>query len=112
LGNVGINGTKKGSHNEPLPQYPAQGAWEPRVAAFMATGVSSGGCYVQCRYGTLVLVLHGESNAVFVDKLWQVAEVFGVFDVAALAGEFDRAVLLVMRARSKQGEKRQFSVYC
>ncbi len=99
-----INGTKKGSHNEPLPQYAAQGACGPRVAAFMATGVSSGGCYVQCRYGTPVLVLHGESNAVFVDKLWQPAEVFGVFNVASLTGDFDRAVSLVMRARSKKGD--------
>jgi hypothetical protein len=62
------------------------------------------GYYVQCRYGTRVLILHGKSNAVFVDKLAQVAEVLGVFRAAALTGEFDRAVLLVMRARSKQGE--------
>ena len=62
------------------------------------------GYYVQCRYGTRVLMLHGKSNAVFVEKLGQVAEVFAVFRAAALTGEFDRAVLLVMRARGKQGE--------
>ena len=61
-----------------------------------------GGFYVQCRYGTRVLMLHGKSNAVFVDKLEQVAEVLGVYKAAAMAGEFDRAVLLVMRARGKQ----------
>ena len=58
-----------------------------------------GGWYVQCRYGTRVLMLHGKSNAVFVDKLEQAAEVFGVFRAAALAGEFDRAVLL-LKSRS------------
>jgi hypothetical protein len=63
-----------------------------------------GGWYVQCRYGTRVLMLHGKSNAVFVDKLEQVADVLSVFRAAALAGEFDRAVLLVMRSRSKQAE--------
>jgi hypothetical protein len=63
-----------------------------------------GGYYVQCRYGTRVLMLHGKSNAVFVDKLEQVAEVLGVYRAAALTGEFDRAVLLVMRARGKVAE--------
>lgn len=63
-----------------------------------------GGWYVQCRYGTRVLMLYGKSNAVFVDKLEQVADVLKVFRAAALAGEFDRAVLLVMRSRSKQAE--------
>lgn len=63
-----------------------------------------GGYYVQCRYGTRVLMLHGKSNAVFVEKLEQIADVFGVFRVAALAGEFDKAVLLVMRSRSKQSD--------
>ena len=53
------------------------------------------GYYAQCRYGTRVLMLHGKSNAVFVDKLEQVAEVLAVFRTAALAGDFDRAVLLV-----------------
>lgn len=62
------------------------------------------GYYVQCRYGTRVLMLHGKSNAVFVEKLGQVSEVFAVFRAAALTGEVDRAVLLVMRARGKQGE--------
>ena len=66
-----------------------------------------GGYYVQCRYGTRVLMLHGKSNAVLVEKLEQVAEVLGVFRAAALAGEFDRAVLLVMRSRSKQSEKQE-----
>ena len=63
-----------------------------------------GGYYVQCRYGTRVLMLHGKSNAVFVEKLEQVADVFGVFRAAALTGEFDRAVLLVMRSRSQRLE--------
>lgn len=58
-----------------------------------------GGWYVQCRYGTRVLMLHGKSNSVFVDKLEQVADVLKVFRAAALDGEFDRAVLLMMRAK-------------
>jgi hypothetical protein len=33
-----------------------------------------------------------------------VAEVLGVYRAAALTGEFDRAVLLVMRARGKLAE--------
>jgi hypothetical protein len=49
-------------------------------------------------------MLHGKSNAVFVDKLEQVAEVLGVYKAAALAGELDRAILLVMRARGKIAE--------
>jgi hypothetical protein len=56
-----------------------------------------GGHYVQCRYGTRVLMLHGKSNAIFVDKLEQVAEVLGVYRAAALTGEFDQSILLVMR---------------
>lgn len=63
-----------------------------------------GGYYVQCRYGTRLLMLHGKSNAVFVDKLEQVADVLRVFRDAALAGEFDRAITLVMRSRSKHAE--------
>lgn len=63
-----------------------------------------GGYYVQCRYGTRLLMLHGKSNAVFVDKLEQVADVLRVFRDAALAGEFDRAIMLVMRSRSKHAE--------
>jgi hypothetical protein len=44
-------------------------------------------------------MLHGKSNAVFVDKLEQVAEVLGVYRAAALTGEFDRAILL-LKSRS------------
>lgn len=61
-----------------------------------------GGWYVQCRYGTRVLMLHGKSNAVFVEKQEQVSDVFSVFKAAALAGELDRAILLVMRPSKKQ----------
>ena len=45
------------------------------------------------------LIWHGKSNAVFVDKLEQLAEVLGVFRAAALTGEFDRAILL-LKSRS------------
>jgi hypothetical protein len=44
-------------------------------------------------------MLHGKSDAVFVDKLEQVAEVLGVFRAAAMAGDFDRAILL-LKSRS------------
>lgn len=63
-----------------------------------------GGYYVQCRYGTRLLMLHGKSNAVFVDKLEQVADVLRVFRESALTGEFDRAITLVMRSRTKQND--------
>ena len=58
------------------------------------------GWYVQCRYGSRVLSINGKSNAVFVDKLEDVAAVLAAFGAAAESGELDRAVLLAMKATS------------
>jgi RecG-like helicase len=58
------------------------------------------GYYVQCRYGARILFLNGKNNAVWVDKLDEVAGVLETFKQAALAGELDRAVALVMAKRS------------
>ena len=51
------------------------------------------GYYVQCRYGSRVLSINGKSNAVFVDKLDEVAGVLEAFKQAAEAGELDKAVV-------------------
>jgi hypothetical protein len=56
------------------------------------------GWYVQCRYGSRVLSISGKSNAVFVNKLDEVAAVLDAFGAAASTGELDRAVLLAMKA--------------
>lgn len=58
------------------------------------------GYYVQCRYGSRVLNINGKSNAVFVDKLDNVAGVLDAFKQAAKTGELDSAVAIVMKARS------------
>lgn len=51
-----------------------------------------GGWYVQCRYGSRVLPLNGKSNAVFVEKLEEVAPAFDALKAAAMAGELDAAI--------------------
>ena len=58
------------------------------------------GYYVQCRYGSRILNINGKSNAVFVDKLADVAGVLEVFKLAAESGELDKAVVLATKARS------------
>lgn len=58
------------------------------------------GYYVQCRYGSRVLNINGKNNAVFVDKLNDVAGVLDAFTQAAKTGELDSAVAIVMKARS------------
>lgn len=51
-----------------------------------------GGFYVQCRYGARPLLLNAANNAVFVNKLDEVAAVLAAFAAAAKAGELDKAV--------------------
>ena len=51
-----------------------------------------GGWYVQCRYGSRILNINGKSNAVFVDKLDDVAGVLSVFKEAVKAGELDAMI--------------------
>lgn len=58
------------------------------------------GWYVQCRYGSRVLSISGKSNAVFVNKLDEVAAVLDAFVAATGSGELDKAVLLAMAARA------------
>jgi hypothetical protein len=59
-----------------------------------------GGCYVHCRYGSRILNINGKSNAVFVDKLADVASVLDAFKAAAASGELDKAIALATKARS------------
>lgn len=58
------------------------------------------GFYVQCRYGARILYLNGKNNAVWVETLKDVAEVLATFNKAALAGELDKAVTLVMARKN------------
>lgn len=58
------------------------------------------GWYVQCRYGSRILNINGKNNAVFVDKLEDVAGVLEAFKLAADSGELDKAVVLATKARS------------
>jgi hypothetical protein len=71
---------------------------EKRVRAWFFE--QDAGFYVQCRYGSRVLSINGKSNAVFVDKLDDVAGVLDAFKQAAKTGELDSAVAIVMKARS------------
>lgn len=61
------------------------------------------GWYVQCRYGARILAISGKNNAVFVNKLDEVAAVLEAFKAATDSGELDRAVLLAMKARTGAG---------
>lgn len=56
------------------------------------------GWYVQCRYGSRILNINGRNNAVFVNRIDEVAAVLEVFRAAAEAGELDKAVLMAMKA--------------
>ena len=59
------------------------------------------GYYVQCRYGARALILSAANNAVFVNKLDEVAAVLTAFAAAAKAGELDAAMAAV--AERKKG---------
>ena len=54
-----------------------------------------GGYYVQCRYGARPLLLNATNNAVFVNKLDEVAAVLAAFAAAAKAGELDKAMAVI-----------------
>ena len=54
-----------------------------------------GGYYVQCRYGARALLLNAKCNAVFVNKLEEVASVLAAFAAAAQSGELDAALAAV-----------------
>ena len=55
------------------------------------------GWYVQCRYGARILTINGKSNAVFVNKLEDVAGVLDALKAATESGELDGAVLAAMK---------------
>lgn len=59
------------------------------------------GYYVQCRYGARPLLLNATNNAVFVNKLDEIAAVLTAFAAAAKAGELDAAMAAV--AERKKG---------
>lgn len=65
---------------------------KPVRAWFVA---QDGGYYVQCRYGARPLLLNATNNAVFVNKLDEVAAVLAAFAAAAKAGELDKAMAAV-----------------
>lgn len=60
-----------------------------------------GGYYVQLRYGARAILLSGKENAVFVNKLDEVAAVLTAFAAAAKSGELDKAIAAV--AEKKKG---------
>jgi hypothetical protein len=51
----------------------------------------NGGWYVQCKLGNRPLTLADDKNAVFVQELAAVEQVFTAFEQAVLAGELDAA---------------------
>ena len=52
---------------------------------------------MQCRYGARILTINGKSNAVFVNKLEDVAGVLDALKAATESGELDGAVLAAMK---------------
>ena len=58
------------------------------------------GWYVQCKYGSRTLMISGKNNAVFVSKLDEVAAVLDTLAKAAQAGELDKAIDAVTRAKA------------
>ena len=64
-----------------------------------------GGWYVQCRYGSRVLPLNGKSNAVFVEKLDQVASALDALRSAAMSGELYGAINEALK-NTPRGRKR------
>lgn len=78
--------TKKGTGTYTIP------AW------FVA---QDGGYYVQCRYGTRVLLLDGKSNAVYASSLHEVGMVLDALAAAVNSGELDTAIAeAISRRRS------------
>jgi hypothetical protein len=63
---------------------------EKRVRAWFFE--QDNGYYVQCKYGSRILNITAKNNAVFVDKLDDVAGVLEAFKKAAETGELDDAV--------------------
>lgn len=56
-----------------------------------------GGVYVQCKYGSKALPLSKDGNAVFVQQMAEVKPVLEAFRTAAIAGELDDKIELVLK---------------
>lgn len=80
---------------------PAKTEGKPAKAVRPWFVAQDGGYYVQCRYGARPLLLNATNNAVFVNKLDEVAAVLAAFAAAAKAGELDAAMAAV--AERKKG---------
>ncbi len=58
-----------------------------------------GGVYIQCKYGSKVLPLSKDGNAVFVKSLADVNGALEIIRAAALNGDFDAAIDAAIRSR-------------
>ena len=58
-----------------------------------------GGVYIQCKYGSKVLPLSKDGNAVFVKQIADVKPALEIIRAAALNGDFDAAIDAAMRSR-------------
>lgn len=74
---------------------PAKTEGKPAKAVRAWWVAQDGGYYVQCRYGARPLLLNATNNAVFVNKLDEVAAVLNAFTAAAKAGELDKAMAVI-----------------
>ncbi len=74
---------------------PAKAEGKPAKAVRPWFVAQDNGFYVQCRYGARPLLLNATNNAVFVNKLDEVAAVLTAFAAAAKAGELDKAIAAV-----------------
>lgn len=74
---------------------PAKAEGKPTKAVRPWFVAQDNGFYVQCRYGARPLLLNATNNAVFVNKLDEVAAVLTAFAAAAKAGELDKAIAAV-----------------
>jgi hypothetical protein len=59
-----------------------------------------GGWYVQCKYGSKVLALGKDGNAVFVKALSEVEAALQALYAAAVGGELDEAFAAVVKRKS------------
>jgi hypothetical protein len=58
-----------------------------------------GGVYIQCKYGSKVLPLSKDGNAVFVKQIAEVKPALEIIRTAALSGDFDAAIDAAIRSR-------------
>jgi len=66
-----------------------------------------GGLYVQCKYGSRVLALSKDGNAVFVKQLADVRPALEAFYAAVSGGELDGAVEAILKGRKNNKLERQ-----